>query len=36
MVIAPWKNEKNQNDETMGYYRAWIRSIEGLFQFSNE
>lgn len=28
MVIAPWKNEKNPNDQ-IGYYRAWIRSIEG-------
>jgi len=26
MVIAPWKNEK---EEKQGYYRAWIRSIEG-------
>jgi hypothetical protein len=26
MVIAPWKKE---NEETVGYYRAWIRSIEG-------
>jgi hypothetical protein len=26
MVIAPWKKE---NEERMGYYRGWIRSIEG-------
>jgi len=29
MVIAPWKNEKGGDDETIGYYRGWIRSIEG-------
>ncbi|CAF1139450.1 unnamed protein product [Rotaria sordida] len=29
MVIAPWKNEKGENEETIGYYRAWIRSIQG-------
>jgi hypothetical protein len=31
MVIAPWKHEncKDGGEETVGYYRAWIRSIEG-------
>lgn len=29
MVIAPWKNDKNDNEESIGYYRAWIRSING-------
>ncbi|CAF1463990.1 unnamed protein product [Rotaria magnacalcarata] len=29
MVIAPWKNEKNKNEDGVGYYRAWIRSIQG-------
>jgi hypothetical protein len=28
MVIAPWKNDKGGGEE-IGYYRAWIRSIEG-------
>jgi len=32
MVIAPWKNVKGTgSEEAVGYYRAWIRSIEGLF-----
>ncbi len=31
MVIAPWKNEKDGGEETTGYYRAWIRSIEGFY-----
>ena len=29
MAIAPWKNEKLGNEGSVGYYRAWIRSIEG-------
>ena len=29
MVIAPWKNEKNKSEDGFGYYRAWIRSIQG-------
>ncbi|CAF0952888.1 unnamed protein product [Adineta ricciae] len=28
MVVAPWKNEKH-GDGSVGYYRAWIRSVEG-------
>ncbi|CAF1311048.1 unnamed protein product [Adineta steineri] len=29
MVIAPWKHGKGDGEEITGYYRAWIRSIEG-------
>jgi len=34
MVIAPWKNAKGGGgEEAIGYYRAWIRSIEGFLFF---
>ena len=29
MAVAPWKKQKAGRDETDGYYRAWIRSVEG-------